>query len=204
MLLFDELRRLIINSGNPGQTGPFDEAGRLLVTDSHRPASTAPAGRGAPATLATVTVPTNVVNGGTITIPLSSPMVPGQLIEIIIQDGSLDPDLAGGPLIPAATILSILRPVTATPTEAGTRRRLPQLRDTQRRQLRELEDRFLTCRPLRRQSRRIDTRTRTLPLDNLQQRRPSSTRVRTLRPPALQLTNPQAGPNPPTSTKEPR
>ena len=162
MLLFDELRRLIINSGNPGQSGPFDELGRLLVTDVNKRTGTggdAPAattttagivraataaesvqatgrinlawsidklralfatGRGAPATLANVSVPANVVNGGTIAIPLSSPMVPGQLIEIIIQDGTILPDLAGSPLIPAATILSILRAVTATPTETGT------------------------------------------------------------------------------------
>ena len=204
-LLFDELRRLLINSGSPGQTGPFDEAGRLLVTDSHKSTSTggalpaatttaagavraataaeseqatgrvnlawsvnklralfgtaipswintaaellpngklatgtpnagdvptatadgrvwsAPAaGRGAPVTLANMSVPANVVNGGTIAIPLSSPMVPGQLLEIIIQDGSILPDLAGGPLVPSATILSTLRPVTATPTASGT------------------------------------------------------------------------------------
>ena len=40
MLLFDELRRLIINSGNPGQAGPFDEDGRLLVSDSHKSTGT--------------------------------------------------------------------------------------------------------------------------------------------------------------------
>ena len=111
MLLFDKLRRLIVNSGSPGQLGPFDEAGRLLVSDSH--------GRGEPITLADVSVPANVVNGGSIAIPLSTPMVPGQLIEIIILDGSLTPDLSGGPLIPAATILRIFRTVTATPTGRG-------------------------------------------------------------------------------------
>ena len=40
MLLFDELRRLIVNSGNPGQAGPFDELGRLLVSDSHKSTGT--------------------------------------------------------------------------------------------------------------------------------------------------------------------
>ena len=39
-LLFDELRRLLINSGSPGQAGPFDKDGRLLVNDSHKSTST--------------------------------------------------------------------------------------------------------------------------------------------------------------------
>ena len=39
-LLFDALSRLLINSGSPGQAGPFDKDGRLLVNDSHKSTST--------------------------------------------------------------------------------------------------------------------------------------------------------------------